>query len=354
MKHKHHIIPRHMGGTDDPENLISITPEEHAKAHHDLYEKYGKIEDYLAWKGLSGFIGKEEIILELMKRNGEKIGNRMKLEGKGIFDPEKQKTEKYKEGIKLGGKIQGRKMAESGHCERIALLGGGKNLGKKSWFNPKTGKETQAFDSPGEEWTRGINMDRVDLELLRENSDNAKGKYWITKEETGETRMIFPAEEIPEGFMKGRIFSKKNLIDLQNTSDKIFLEGIPQVKIGYTYIIFNPGNLRWEFIPNKTNKRMIKISHTDYYGLVWARDCFFDIFDLNSEKSKFNFSEESMEVVLSILKDWREFPRNQDILSSGKIKKYRREFYEKKLEKSRKNYEYLESIRDQIIQNLQT
>ena len=150
MKHKHHIIPKHMGGTDNPENLISLTPKEHAKAHQDLYEKYGKIEDYLAWKGLEGFIGKEEIVRILMSENGKKVGNRMLKEKKGIFESGIKEREEYKEWISMGGKIQGRKHAESGHCKRIAPLGGGKNLGKNFWFNPETGEETQAFGSPRE------------------------------------------------------------------------------------------------------------------------------------------------------------------------------------------------------------
>jgi hypothetical protein len=41
MKHKHHIVPRHMGGTDDPSNLIELTVEEHAEAHRKLWEQYG-------------------------------------------------------------------------------------------------------------------------------------------------------------------------------------------------------------------------------------------------------------------------------------------------------------------------
>ena len=40
IKHKHHIIPKHMGGTDDPSNLIELTVEEHAEAHKILFEKY--------------------------------------------------------------------------------------------------------------------------------------------------------------------------------------------------------------------------------------------------------------------------------------------------------------------------
>lgn len=96
---------------------------------------------------------------------------------------------------------------------------------------------------------------------------------------------------------------------------------------------------------------MTKISHTDYYGLVWARNCFFNLLGISSEKKEFNFSEDSLEKILSILKDWREFSRTKKILTSPGIKKYRREIYEKKLENMRENYEYLEEKRTQIIQN---
>lgn len=54
MKHKHHIIPRHMGGSDEPSNLIELTVEEHADAHRLLYEQYGKLQDKIAWLMLSG------------------------------------------------------------------------------------------------------------------------------------------------------------------------------------------------------------------------------------------------------------------------------------------------------------
>jgi len=33
---RHHIIPRCMGGTDDPENLVDLTPEEHYVCHQLL------------------------------------------------------------------------------------------------------------------------------------------------------------------------------------------------------------------------------------------------------------------------------------------------------------------------------
>ena len=53
LTHKHHIIPKHMGGTDDPSNIIELTVEGHAEAHRNLFEEYGNWQDYAAWQGLS-------------------------------------------------------------------------------------------------------------------------------------------------------------------------------------------------------------------------------------------------------------------------------------------------------------
>ncbi len=39
-KHIHHIVPRCLGGTDDPSNLIELTYEEHKDAHRILAEQY--------------------------------------------------------------------------------------------------------------------------------------------------------------------------------------------------------------------------------------------------------------------------------------------------------------------------
>ena len=71
MKHIHHIIPKHMGGTDDPANLVALTIEEHADAHRRLYETYGKVEDKVAYLGLLKQIGQEEILLEKSKLGGK-------------------------------------------------------------------------------------------------------------------------------------------------------------------------------------------------------------------------------------------------------------------------------------------
>jgi len=62
-----------MGGTDDSSNIVELTVEEHAEAHRKLYEQHGRWEDNLAYKALSGAIGKEEIILERQREAGRRV-----------------------------------------------------------------------------------------------------------------------------------------------------------------------------------------------------------------------------------------------------------------------------------------
>jgi hypothetical protein len=75
MKHKHHIIPKHVGGTDEPSNLIELTPAEHAEAHRILYEEYSRWQDYVAWQGLLKLDKKFDAAKESMI-HGAKKGNK--------------------------------------------------------------------------------------------------------------------------------------------------------------------------------------------------------------------------------------------------------------------------------------
>jgi len=59
-----------MGGSDDPDNLIYLPIKEHAIAHAELYKKYGKHEDYVAYKALRKQMGKEEIFRERSRIGG--------------------------------------------------------------------------------------------------------------------------------------------------------------------------------------------------------------------------------------------------------------------------------------------
>ena len=91
--HKHHIIPRHAGGTDDPSNLIELTVEEHAEAHRVLYEEHGREYDRIAWKTLSGQIKNADARILALKESAK--GNKWR-EGK-------YHTDETKELIRQGG-----------------------------------------------------------------------------------------------------------------------------------------------------------------------------------------------------------------------------------------------------------
>jgi len=40
--HRHHIIPKHQGGTDDLSNIVVLSIEDHAEAHRRLFEEFGR------------------------------------------------------------------------------------------------------------------------------------------------------------------------------------------------------------------------------------------------------------------------------------------------------------------------
>jgi hypothetical protein len=72
--HKHHIIPKHMGGSDEPSNLIELTVEEHAEAHRKLYEEHGNEYDKIAWLSLTKQIDNAEArILSVIEWNKNRV-----------------------------------------------------------------------------------------------------------------------------------------------------------------------------------------------------------------------------------------------------------------------------------------
>jgi hypothetical protein len=96
--HKHHIIPRHIGGSDDPENLIELSTEEHAEAHRTLYEEHGRWQDKAAWQGLLGLIGHDDILREM---NAARRGKNHPFYGQPRSEATKQKISEALQGHKV-------------------------------------------------------------------------------------------------------------------------------------------------------------------------------------------------------------------------------------------------------------
>ena len=130
MYYTHHIIPKHAGGTDDPSNLIKLTLEEHANAHKELFEKYGRWQDEVAYKAISGAIGKEEIIklkqslaTKGKKQTKEHIEKRKMIGEKNPMWKSGEKNPMFGKKGKLSPHFGKKHSEESNRKKRMALKG---------------------------------------------------------------------------------------------------------------------------------------------------------------------------------------------------------------------------------------
>ena len=157
-----------MGGTDDPSNLIELTVEQHADAHRLLYEKYGKLGDKLAWKALTGQIGKEEI--QLMK---SRIGQ-------SHFKGKKQKPETIQ---KRAEKLRGKKRTP----ETIKLMSDvmkGKTLSAKEWIVTDP-SEVEIFVTNLKEFCRNNNLSDSAMCLVSKGQRKHHKGYKVKRKYNG-------------------------------------------------------------------------------------------------------------------------------------------------------------------------
>lgn len=83
--HRHHVIPKHAGGTDDDDNIVYLTVDEHIQAHLDLYKKYGREADKDAASFLRANKYRENsVVKQLLHRRscqrGARAAHEVKLE----------------------------------------------------------------------------------------------------------------------------------------------------------------------------------------------------------------------------------------------------------------------------------
>jgi len=183
LKHKHHIIPKHAGGSNDPSNLIHLTIEEHAEAHRLLFEKYGRNEDKWAWLGLSGQIGKDEILKQIaMAQKGKK-----KPEGHGEKISSFRKNFKYTDASKLKMSLakKGKKFSEE-HRKNLSLAQIGK---KQSDYQKQRARETMeeswVVTTPKGQSINIVNLRKFCLENNLDQGNMVKVSKGILKQHKG-------------------------------------------------------------------------------------------------------------------------------------------------------------------------
>lgn len=153
--HKHHIIPRHMGGTDEPDNLIELSIEAHAEAHKKLYEEHGNEFDLIAYRGLSGQITMTEATklaqLAGLKKGGDIARANRNATGNHIGKWSKETGHVYTiatiDGMKKGGSKVGKMLVETGRWKAIQSMGGkiggkiaNEIMRKQTWLCLECGK----------------------------------------------------------------------------------------------------------------------------------------------------------------------------------------------------------------------
>lgn len=216
LTHMHHIVPSHMGGSDNKSNLIELSVEEHAEAHRKLYEQHGYWQDYIAWKGLSGRMSKEEIIrLKLSyTHKGKKLTNEhieiLREKGKkltGSNNPMYGKKQSEKQRKIISEANKGKIVSEETR-EKIRQA----NLGKK--HKPETIEKNRQWHlgkKLSEKTKRKIQESRCDFK----QTDNQKK---VVAEKLSKTWHITNPSGVSTTIKNLTQFCKENNLDQGNMS----------------------------------------------------------------------------------------------------------------------------------------
>jgi len=181
IKHRHHIIPRHMGGNNDKENLIEVTVERHAMFHYCNWKLWGKEEDKIAWKTLSGQMTLSEAHYTAIKLGAKKTGQIMK---------DKMRDNETKE--EWSNMIKGFWEKEEYREKQIPRL-------------LEIQKTASILGNSGE----GLKKKKETYKKISHQQGTKNSQYgsmWITDGTKGNTRKISKEDPIPEGYRKGRVF----------------------------------------------------------------------------------------------------------------------------------------------------
>lgn len=203
----HHIIPRCLGGTDEPNNLVYLTAKEHYVAHQLLVKIHptepklvyaAKMMSANPWgkRGTNRLYGwlRERFISSMTGENNPNYGKTFEE----IVGQEKAKE--FRKNHPLRGKtleeILGKDKAQAGIQSRRAFRIGKKHSAKTRKNISVAMKGKNKGKSP---WNKGISPSE---ETRKKMSETMKGKLgWFTN---GKEDRYVKIDEPPEGWSRGR------------------------------------------------------------------------------------------------------------------------------------------------------
>lgn len=168
-----------MGGNDEQSNLVRLSIDEHAKEHQKLFEQYGKQEDFIAWKALSGQISVPEI-----KRLSQLVG--------------------ASKGGKIGGITSGNKAVRNKTGIHSKTTEWHVAKGKKC-VTDKIGIHKEGWDKAIGGRLGGAKCKEQKIGFLAEGFDKgaaSRGKIYVNNGVIN--KKCFP-NNIPENFYKGKL-----------------------------------------------------------------------------------------------------------------------------------------------------
>ena len=175
--HKHHIIPRHAGGSNDPSNLIELTIEEHALAHKKLFFIYGRWQDEIAYLTLSGQISSAEAIKQAQSKGAsrpktEETKRKLSISAKNRPPITEETRKKLKERTGEKNGFYGKTHTKETKEKLRKINSDGRHIGEKNGFYGKTHtKETK-------EKLRAAATGRIDTPETKEKRRLSALKRW--------------------------------------------------------------------------------------------------------------------------------------------------------------------------------
>lgn len=103
----HHELPLRHGGKHEVSNLVALWRDEHAKAHLELYERFGDPRDLCASYMISGRTEEAALLASSMGGKASQIAKRERGEANGfqLFTPERRREIAAAAG-RIGGAVQ--------------------------------------------------------------------------------------------------------------------------------------------------------------------------------------------------------------------------------------------------------
>jgi hypothetical protein len=205
---RHHIVPRCMGGSDEPDNLIYLTPSEHLRAHRllvDAFPEEGKLKNALWFMSHLMNDPKDEYEYEELRllcksalstrRKGDaspETRAKISLIHRGKTIPEEQRraislaVSNY-----LRNNPQGKKQAAQG----------GRSTKSFTWWH--NGEQTtRSLNCPGEGWSPGRG-DNVSEAMSKAGSTNKGKVYWHKLASDGSVIRKRSFESPGDDFLRG-------------------------------------------------------------------------------------------------------------------------------------------------------